>query len=215
MTVIMSSDVGPARGALQGFRKTLRHRIVTEYDMKGILDRGRKALTDIQSKINPNLIFTIGTPALQVAARKTTIPPVVYSMVFNPLSIIGAGAKNITGVSMNVSVKETIQLFKDLSPKIRRVGVVFNPARSRHLVMRATLVARKQGVQLVTRKIQYPREAIKAVNSVREEKRSMYWTTSVTRMVSSGKTHRVSILYCREFRALIASLEDRIFLVTS
>jgi ABC-type uncharacterized transport system substrate-binding protein len=107
VAVMMSANVGPSRGALQGFKKTLRHRIVTEYDMKGDLDRGLKALTDIQSKINPNLIFTIGTPALQVVAGKPTIPPVVYAMVFNPISIIGAGAKNITGVSMNVSVEQS------------------------------------------------------------------------------------------------------------
>jgi len=90
-------------------------------------------------------------------------------MVFNPISIIGAGAKNITGVSMNVSVEQTIRLFKDLSPKIRRVGMVFNQARSGHLVLRAALVARKQGVQLVTRKIRYPREAIKALNSLQDK----------------------------------------------
>ncbi len=168
LTIITSSDADLYQESLEGFRKTLRHRIVSEHDMKGDLDRGRKALTEIQSKINPNLIFTIGTPALQVAARKTTIPPVVYAMVFNPISIIGAGVKNITGVSMNVSVEQTILLFKDLSPKIRRVGVVFNPARSGHLVLRAALVARKQGVQLVTRKIRYPREAIKALNSLQD-----------------------------------------------
>ncbi len=69
VTVITSSNADLYQGSLEGFRKTLRHRIVTEYDIKGDLDRGRKALTDIQSKINPNLIFTIGTPALQVAAR--------------------------------------------------------------------------------------------------------------------------------------------------
>ncbi len=64
VAVMMSADADLYQGSLEGFRKTLRHRIVTEYDMKGDLDRGRKALTDIQSKINPNLIFTIGTPAL-------------------------------------------------------------------------------------------------------------------------------------------------------
>ena len=153
MTIIMSSDADLYQGSLEGFRESLRHRIVTEYDMKGILDRGRKAMTDIQSKINPDLLFTIGTPALQVAADKTSSLPVVFSMVFNPISIIRPGAKNITGVSMNVSVKKTVQLFKDLSPKIRRVGVVFNPARSGYLLIEAAIVARKQGIQLVTRKI--------------------------------------------------------------
>ena len=56
VAVITSSDADLYQGSLEGFRKTLRHRIVTEYDMKGDLDRGRKALTDIQSKISPCLL---------------------------------------------------------------------------------------------------------------------------------------------------------------
>ena len=88
-------------------------------------------------------------------------------MVFNPDSIIGTEMKNITGVSMNVSVKETIQLLKELSPNIRRVGVVFNPAKSGNLVIKAMPVARKQGIQLVTRQIRAANKAIQAVNSLR------------------------------------------------
>ncbi len=207
VAVMMSANVRPSRGALLGFKETVRHRIVTEYDLKGDLDRGRKALTDIQSKINPNLIFTIGTSALQVAARKTIDLPVVYSMVFNPFSIIGAELKNITGVSMNVSVKETIQLFKDLSPKIRRVGVVFNPARSRHLVMRTALVARKQGLQLVTRKIRSSREAIKALNSMQDEIDALWILPDETILVP--EVFQYMLLFSRRNKVPLLGLSER------
>jgi len=169
VTVLMSANVDASRQALQGFRETVRHRIISQHNIRENFDLGLQILAKIESTINPHLMFTVGRRALRVAARKGTDMPVVYAMVFNPLSIIRPGVKNITGVSMNVSVEQTIRLLKDLSPKIRRVGVVFNQARSGHLVLRAALVARKQGVQLVTRKIRYPREAIKALNSLQDK----------------------------------------------
>ena len=167
VAVIKSSGAGVYKESLEGFRQIIRHRVVAEYDMKGDFERGRKALEKLQSTVNPNLLFTLGTPALQVASRKKTSLPAVYSMVFNPNSIIGTEVKNIAGVSMNVSVKETIQLLKELSPSIRRVGVVFNPAKSGNLVIQALPVARKQGIQLVTRQIRSASKAIPAVNSLR------------------------------------------------
>ncbi len=167
VAVIKSSGAAVYKESLEGFRQTIRHRVVAEYDMRDDYERGRKALEKLQSTVNPNLLFTVGTPALQVASQKKSSLPAVYSMVFNPDSIIGTEMKNITGVSMNVSVKETIQLLKELSPNIRRVGVVFNPAKSGNLVIKDMPVARKQGIQLVTRQIGAANKAIQAVNSLR------------------------------------------------
>jgi len=169
VAVIKSSGADVYEESLEGFRQTIRHRIVAEYDIRGEFERGRKALAKLQSTVNPNLIFTMGPPALQVAAGKTNSLPVVYAMVFNPSSIIGAGRKNITGVSMNVSVKETVEIFSELSPNVRRVGVVFNPARTGYLVLQATLAARKQGILLISRGIQSTRTAIQAVRSLQDK----------------------------------------------
>ena len=45
VSVLMSSNVDASREALQGFRETLRHRIVSEHDMRGSVGLGRKLLT--------------------------------------------------------------------------------------------------------------------------------------------------------------------------
>jgi putative ABC transport system substrate-binding protein len=174
VAVIMSADVYAYREALQGFRGTLRQQIVAEYDMEGDFDRGRKVLTEIQSKIKPDLIFAVGIWALNMIAKQTTEIPVVYAMVLNPPSVAGAGAKNITGASMNVPVELTMQLFKELGPKIRRVGIIFNPAKTGYLVSQAESVAREQGLQLIAKQIQSPREAIQALDFL-QGKIDMLW----------------------------------------
>jgi putative ABC transport system substrate-binding protein len=166
VAVIVSAPVDAYQEALRGFKKSLRHRIAAEYNMEGNLDRGREILSEIQFKVKPDLIFAVGIWALQVVINQTTNLPVVYAMVLNPPSIIGDGARNVTGASMNVPVEQTIRLFKQLGPQIRRVGVVFNRAKTGYLVRLADAVAQEEGLQLIANEIRSPREAIPALDSL-------------------------------------------------
>ena len=175
VAVIMSARVDAYEEALRGFKRSLRHRIVVEYDMAGDFDRGRAILSEIKSKVKPDLIFAVGIWALQVVVGETTNIPVVYAMILNPPSIIGAGSKNVTGASMNVPVEQTIHLFKQLGPQIRRLGVVFDRAKTGYLVSLADAIAREQGLQLITKEIRSPREAIPALDSLQEERIDALW----------------------------------------
>jgi putative tryptophan/tyrosine transport system substrate-binding protein len=175
VAVIVSAGVDAYREALQGFKGTVRHRIAAEYDMEGNFDRGKKIVDEIQTKVKPDLILTIGPWAFQVAAAKTTNIPLVYAMVLNPPSIIPAGAKNITGASMNVPVESIVQVFKQLGRKIRRLGVVFNRAHTGYLMTRAEQVIRDQGLELVAKEVRSPKEAIQAIDSLQDEKIHALW----------------------------------------
>ncbi len=176
VAVIMSADVDAYREALRGFKGKLEFTaIVAEYNMEGFFERGQKILTEIQTKVKPDLIFAIGTLALQVVAGQVTDIPVIYAMVLNPPNIVGAGAKNITGASINVPVEQPIRLFKQLGPKIRRVGILFDEAKTGYLVDQADSVAREQGLELITKKIRSAREAIEALDSLQEEGIDVLW----------------------------------------
>ncbi len=175
VAVIVSARVDAYEEALRGFKRTLRHRIVVEYDMAGDFSRGREILSEIKSKVKPDLILAVGIWALQVVVGETTNIPVVYAMVLNPPSIIGAGSKNVTGASMNVSVNQTLHLFKQLGPQIQRLGVVYNRAKTGYLVSLADAIAREQGLQLITKQVHSPREAIPALDSLQEAGIDALW----------------------------------------
>jgi ABC-type uncharacterized transport system substrate-binding protein len=151
VAVLLSAKVSEYEEALKGFREATPHEIVAVYDMDGDLDRGRKQLAEIETKIKPDLIFAVGIWALQAIVSRPPPLPVVYAMVLNPPSVIGAGAKNVTGASMNVPVEQSIRLFKQLGPQVKRIGVIYNPAKTGYLVKRAQVVAREEGLELVTR----------------------------------------------------------------
>jgi len=175
VAVLMSANVQAYRDALKGFRDDLHHPIAAEYDMGGNLDAGRKALTEIRQKVKPDLILAVGVWALQVLAEQSPDVPVVYAMVLNPPTVIGDRRRNITGASMNVPVKSTMEWVRKLGPQIRRVGVVFNPAKTGYLIHQAEPAAREQGLQLVVKQIRSPREAISALDSLAESGIDALW----------------------------------------
>jgi putative ABC transport system substrate-binding protein len=175
VAVILSANVDAYREALHGFKGALRHRIVAEYDMEGSFGRGKSILDEIQTKPKPDLILTVGPWAFQLAAAKGATIPIVYAMVLNPPSITPAGAKNITGASMNVPVESIFRVFKQLGSKNRRVGVVFNRANTGYLMRRAEQVVREEGLELVSREVRSPKEAIQAIDSLQEEKIHALW----------------------------------------
>lgn len=168
VAVIMSSKADDYKDALRGFKEGTRDRIVAEYDMDGDPDKGPSIVAEIRAKIRPDLIFAVGIWALQAVVSSPNDIPVVYAMVLNPPNIVGE-SRNVTGASMNVAVEEALRLFKQMGPPIKRVGVIFNPARTGYLVKRADHLARQEGLQLVTREVTSPKEIAAALDSLHDE----------------------------------------------
>jgi putative tryptophan/tyrosine transport system substrate-binding protein len=168
VAVLLSAKVSEYEDALKGFRESNPHQIAAVYDMDGDLDRGRKQLAEIEDKIKPDLIFAVGVWALQAVIARPPSVPVVYAMVLNPPSVLGADARNVTGASMNVPVEQPIRLFKQLGPQIKRIGVIFNRNRTGYLVRQAQAVAREEGLELVTREVSSPKDVVAALESLQD-----------------------------------------------
>jgi putative ABC transport system substrate-binding protein len=168
VAVLMSAKVAEYEEALRGFRETTPHQVVATYDMDGDVDRGQKYLAEIETKVKPDLIFAIGNWALQVVVSRPTSVPVVYAMVLNPTSIVGTDGKNVTGASMNIPVEQPIRLLKQLGSQIKRIGVIYNRARTGSLVRRAQVVARDEGLELVTREISSAKDVVAALESFQD-----------------------------------------------
>ena len=73
VAVLLSAKVSEYEDALKGFKEATPHEIVAVYDMDGDLDRGRKQLAEIETKIKPDLIFAVGIWALQVIVSRPRV----------------------------------------------------------------------------------------------------------------------------------------------
>lgn len=171
----MSADVAPYWEALNGYKETVHHTIVAEYDMKGDFGNGKQILSEIESEVKPDLILAMGVWALQVVVRQKPEIPVVFAMVLNPPSILGGEARNVTGASMNIPVDQPIRILEQLGPEIRRVGVLFNPSLTGYMVKAAEAVARQSGMTLLTRPVASSREAIRAMDALQKDGMDALW----------------------------------------
>jgi putative ABC transport system substrate-binding protein len=174
IAVLLTVDVPQYKTALKGFQgATPGHRIVAQYDMRGDDATGRGQLNEILTKTKPDLILAVGPLALRVATEQPIAVPVVYAMVPNPPSIVGGTAKHVTGASYNVSVEETIQLIRRLGTK--RVGVVYDPAKTGFLVQAAEAGAKQAGFQLITGQARSPKDAIAALDTLLAQGIDLWW----------------------------------------
>jgi putative tryptophan/tyrosine transport system substrate-binding protein len=175
--------------------------------MDGDLDRGRNQLAEIESKVKPDLIFAVGIWALQVVVSRPPTTPVVYAMVLNPPTVIGADTKNITGASINVPVEQQIWLFKQLGPQVKRIGVVFNRAKTGYLVRRAQTVARNEGLELVLREINTAKDAIGALESLQDGIDAL-WLVPDETVLSQAVVQQMLLLSYR-WKIPLLGLSDR------
>ncbi len=176
VVVLMSVEVDAYEDAVRGFKASLQgHQIVRTYNMEGNIDRGRDMLASLPAGEKPDLVFAVGVWALQAVLKDPTGIPTVYAMVLNPASIIGSRPTNVTGASMNVSVSESLRLLQQLGPQVRRIGVVYNEAKTGYLVREAKAIASKLGIQLLAESVRTPGEAIAAVGSLQTIGIDAFW----------------------------------------
>jgi putative tryptophan/tyrosine transport system substrate-binding protein len=82
----------------------------------------------------PDVIVGIGTAAAQAAMQATrgTEIPVIFSSITDPLRAhlvkdLNHPQDNVTGVSNFINVKPQLELFKQLLPRLKRLGMIYNP----------------------------------------------------------------------------------------
>jgi putative ABC transport system substrate-binding protein len=82
-----------------------------------------------------DLICAISTPCAQAAVKATNTIPIVVNGVTNPVSagIIASwedSGNNVTGVSDMNPFRETIELYQEIMPSIKRLGFIYNAGES-------------------------------------------------------------------------------------
>jgi len=91
-----------------------------------------------------DLIFVTSTPTLQVAVRKITDTPVVFSTVADPV-VAGAGVDfenhlpNFTGISTMGAYSEMADLITQILPGAKLIGTLYSPGESNSVVNRDAL----------------------------------------------------------------------------
>jgi len=165
---IQSIRVTPYEEAVEGF-KSVCHSEVKRIVLSELVDG------DVLKKVNrlkPDLILAIGVGALSKLKGVKDIP-IVYLMVMNPRSIL-SGEENITGVSMNIPQEKQLLVFSNALPDIKRIGLLYDPYRSSHLVNMALNASKKIGVTLIAKETHSPMDVPSLIEDMKG-KIDAYW----------------------------------------
>ncbi len=164
VAIVKAADILPYQQAVAGFKEKFNGQ-VTEY----VLTSGESVERALQDGIRQKrigIMMSLGTDALALTRRYASTVPVVYSFVLDPgpllVSIPAAERARIAGLLMNIPAQVQLATLLRIRPGTRRVGVVYDPARSQALVDEARNAVRALGMTLVERPVKSVTESIDA-----------------------------------------------------
>lgn len=173
IAILKSSDIAAYNQAIEGFRATFNGGAVTEYDLQGDLDKGRKLARKIRAS-DPALVLAVGLKAALAAKVEIIDIPVIYSMVLDP-DKHDLLAPNMTGILLEVQIERQFAMMQKVLPKLKRVGVLFDPSKTASLLQDARREAKRQGIELVERQVNSEREVPAALNGLLASSLQAMW----------------------------------------
>lgn len=133
---------------------------------------------------NVDLIFAIATPAAQSAKQATSHIPVLFSAVTDPVKAeIVSDWKNvggnITGTSDMAPTASQLKMFKEINPKIKTIGILYNTseANSQVQIEEVMKLAPVEGLEIVTVGISNVNELPQAISSIVNKVDALYMIT--------------------------------------
>jgi putative ABC transport system substrate-binding protein len=121
-------------------------------------------LREALSASRPALVVTLGTEATLWAQAGIPDLPLLFGMVLDPRAqgISPAQARApMTGISMQIPLREQFACLRDVLPGVKRVGAVYD-VRNQALIDEAQREAKRQGLELIAVSVRSPKEVPEA-----------------------------------------------------
>ncbi len=159
--LIVQSSNGPAYAeSIRGFREAYNGTTQTIL----LSDYAEVDLVRLVKEEQPRLVLAVGEPAF-AKAKKIRQLPVVALMALS-YNLNRPSSSNIHGVSLVASPASYMELFSGMGAK--RVGVLFNPARTGQYLKRAQKAAVTNGIKLVAVEIHDSRDVVTTIEKLHE-----------------------------------------------
>jgi len=163
LVIVKSNDNTNYTRFVTGFAVESKLRY-NEISLGGNEEQGKKAVAALKEQ-KPPLILAVGSLAARLVRELLPETPMIFALVPRPEKLGLLGADNVTGVSLTIPLKQQLSTLKILAPNTKNVGVMYNPRTSRKLVEEAREVAKKEGMSIVTAKIDSPDEVADATRA--------------------------------------------------
>jgi putative tryptophan/tyrosine transport system substrate-binding protein len=155
--VLQSSRLLPYEQARQGFEaiiaeRPLMHGVksIQAGDLRFIVlseEPDQRRLESMIRREKPALLVVIGSNGLDLA-RKFPAIPIVYLLVPNP-GVLIENHSGMTGVAMTMPPREQLRGFARVLPWSKRIGLIYDHARSGEMMIQARAAATELDIELI------------------------------------------------------------------
>jgi len=113
-----------------------------------------------------DVIVALGTTAFR-KVRTIKDLPMVYTMVM-PSDTAHQLPPNISGVDMNLSPEAVLSAIREVFPKAKRIGLIYDPQNAAPYVEEAARAARAAGIELVAKQVRHSSEVPGSLDSLHD-----------------------------------------------
>lgn len=165
IAVLKSSDIAAYNQAVSGLQAELGDAAtLTIYDLEGDVARGKKLARKIRAS-DASLVIAVGLKAALAAKVELADIPVIYCMVLDPEKY-DLRAPNLTGISLRVPIERQFNTILALVPKLKRLGVLYDPGKTKPLMEEARRVAARVSLELVEQQVTSEKELPTAIRAL-------------------------------------------------
>lgn len=165
IAILKSSDITAYNQAIAGFKSAAPSgAIYSEYDLRGDLENGKKLARKIRAS-DASLVLAVGLKAALAAKLEVVDIPIVFSMVLDPLKH-GLNGSNITGTLIEVPLDRQFATVRSLLPSVKRIGALYDPAKTGTLIEEARRHAKTHGFDLAANGVTSERDVPAALRTL-------------------------------------------------
>lgn len=150
IAVVKSKSLPAYDQALAGLRAEYRGPIQT-FDLDGRTENVAATMKAVLA-IRPLAIVTIGALAAELARAQTLAVPIIYCLVLHP-ERFGLVRPGVVGVPLWIGADHQLAALRRLVPRLRRIGLIGNPANNRSQVQDIRRAARAQRLSIALTRI--------------------------------------------------------------
>lgn len=140
-----------------------------------------RAMSERLANHHNTLNLAIATPAAQAMLAVDQQTPLLFTAITDPVDAglvknLQKPTGNVTGVTDSVPVAEQLQLMRQLFPRAKKVGLLYNAAEPNSVIQikRAQAILKQQGLQIVTRTVATTNDVEQAATSLARQVDVMY-----------------------------------------
>jgi putative ABC transport system substrate-binding protein len=165
VVILKSADLSAYNQAVAGFKASIPPSTSSvEFNLKGSAKLSQEQVELIR-KPDTSVLFAVGSKAAQVAKEKFPDIPVVFCMVLDPAQY-NLKAPNMTGIRLEIPLDRQFGAMRSVLPSLKRIGVLYDPEKTGHLVDEARLLAKSLGLELIAKQVNTEKEVPPALRAL-------------------------------------------------